>query len=346
MCGIFGAIGKNIDPAVIVALAALNRSRGQDSIGFATVDGAGVVNTWKRAGDPWELLRSKQFARHKRGWSGKWAVLGHTRYGTRGKPTERNAHPFTYGAVTGMHNGIVSAPAKYEVDSEYLFDLLAQHSGDYQKALEHVDGHWGLAWTDGDFVWLQAHNQSLAYARHNGAVYYASDDDHLGAALAIVGRPRVERFTEGETWLIDHKGRMTAQPDFVSRVERKVWSGKHGGSYYTGSACGTSADYDERYLPVKYRDIGRGYPETVDDVEAVEAQIVPTDEELADLYDAYAVDTIDTEGAVVLYENRWLDYREIEDLAQRNVIERDWWKYLRDDFQLENDVFDDHVNRG
>ena len=34
MCGIFGGIGRNVNPAIIRALAIANKARGKDSLGF------------------------------------------------------------------------------------------------------------------------------------------------------------------------------------------------------------------------------------------------------------------------------------------------------------------------
>jgi hypothetical protein len=348
MCGIFGAIGRNIDERSLLTLAALNRSRGQDSMGFAIVDGQGIVSTWKKADDPFELLASRQFHRHRKNWRNCWAVLGHTRFGTRGKAIDRNAHPFAYGRFVGAHNGIVGAPNKYEVDSQYLFDQLAAANGQYQEAFADISGHWGLWWTDGDDVYLQAHKQSLAMARHNGALYFSSDKGHLAAALAGVGRPKVLPLCEGDTWRIDANGRAHQLPSFISRV--KEWTSKGNwqtgkyGSQYTGGfgIDAANARYDDRYLPAKYR--LQDQSKLVDATTADEPELVEdtlySQSDLEALYVEAMADRIDTVDAAALYDHGWLDDADMDDLVSRKIIDVDWYHYCDPDRALAADAAD------
>jgi len=178
MCGIFGGIGK-VDPAIIRALAIANRERGTDSLGFFD----SRMRMEKAAGDPMDLLPAMNdfILEACKGWF----VAGHTRLATRGAKTDRNAHPFQYGLVVGSHNGVVQAPNRYEVDSEYLIDLLDLNTN-YQTALEKVPGYWGLSWFDGRYFYLMAHDIDIGLGLLNGAWYYSSDWLHLEAACGEV----------------------------------------------------------------------------------------------------------------------------------------------------------------
>lgn len=80
----------------------------------------------------------------------------HTRFGTHGLNTLENAHPFTQGEVTGVHNGVIGnhweLNRKYdrgfEVDSQHIFQHindglvdLADISG-YGAIVYRFEGHW------------------------------------------------------------------------------------------------------------------------------------------------------------------------------------------------------------
>lgn len=176
MCGIFGAIGGHINSGIIRALTIANRERGTDSLGFFNSDG----EILKAAGDPLDILTDSDFRLYLK--QRVWFVAGHTRQATQGAITHKNAHPFRYGRIIGAHNGVVIAPERYEVDSEYLIDLL---QNPYQEALENVEGYWGLSWFDGTHFYLQAQGTSVAIGRKGGTYYYSSDWAHLMAATGI-----------------------------------------------------------------------------------------------------------------------------------------------------------------
>lgn len=190
MCGIFGAIslGGEINKAAIKGLAWANRQRGTDSIGFFDSEG----RTIRVASDPANALADKGMQEWLNNFNG-FAIGGHTRYATQGSVCKRNAHPFRYGDITGSHNGIVDAPYRYVVDSEFLIDTISQ--GGY-KALENVDGYWGLSWYDAsdDSFWLTMHDGQLAFSIVDDVVYYSSDKRHLAS---IVGGD-VFSFSEGQ----------------------------------------------------------------------------------------------------------------------------------------------------
>lgn len=196
MCGLFGAIGVGINPHILRGLAIVNRHRGTDALGFFNSHSDSI----KIAMDPLLALTKEDFSnwldkQHKK----SWFVCGHTRMGTRGSKTETKcAHPFRYGKYIGSHNGVVQAPFSYDVDSQWLIDLLNQHEGDYHKAFKDVHGTWALTWTDGEHLYLQSCGNPITAVILGTCVYYSSDEDHL---ISCTGHTKkIWEFRDGETW--------------------------------------------------------------------------------------------------------------------------------------------------
>jgi glutamine---fructose-6-phosphate transaminase (isomerizing) len=173
MCGIVGYVGHQ--RAVDVVVDALRRMeyRGYDSAGVALVDGTGKLTVRRRAGrlanleealaeaDPLSLIGS--------------TGLGHTRWATHGRPTDRNAHPHrdAAGKIAVVHNGIIEnyATLRHELetagvefasdtDTEVAVHLVAQAyhhgetAGDFTAAvlavLRRLEGHFTLVFANAD----------------------------------------------------------------------------------------------------------------------------------------------------------------------------------------------------
>ena len=107
MCGIVGYVGHR--PACDVVIDALRRMeyRGYDSAGVALVNGRGTLTVRRRAGRLANLEAALD-ATDPVTLSGHSGV-GHTRWATHGRPTDRNAHPHSDAAVkiAVVHNGII-----------------------------------------------------------------------------------------------------------------------------------------------------------------------------------------------------------------------------------------------
>jgi glucosamine--fructose-6-phosphate aminotransferase (isomerizing) len=102
MCGIVGYVGRE-RLAQDVLMDGLRRLeyRGYDSAGVAVFD-EGSISVRRAMGKLSNLesiLRDRPMAGH--------VGLGHTRWATHGKPSERNAHPHRAGSVVIVHNGII-----------------------------------------------------------------------------------------------------------------------------------------------------------------------------------------------------------------------------------------------
>jgi glucosamine--fructose-6-phosphate aminotransferase (isomerizing) len=101
MCGIVGVVGRvDAAPRLLEGLRRLEY-RGYDSAGVATlVDGA-IAR--RRAEGKLARLDEALAAEPLPGTTG----IGHTRWATHGRPTERNAHPHATPRVAVVHNGII-----------------------------------------------------------------------------------------------------------------------------------------------------------------------------------------------------------------------------------------------
>jgi len=102
MCGIVGTIGRN-ERAMDVLIDGLRRLeyRGYDSAGIAILDD-GRFEIRRALGK----LHNLESALRDKPLAGR-VGLGHTRWATHGKPSERNAHPHRAGQVVIVHNGII-----------------------------------------------------------------------------------------------------------------------------------------------------------------------------------------------------------------------------------------------
>jgi glucosamine--fructose-6-phosphate aminotransferase (isomerizing) len=102
MCGIVGYVGRD-RRAMDVLVDGLRRLeyRGYDSAGVAIFDDGEIVvrRALGKLGNLEGILRDRPL-------SGRLG-LGHTRWATHGKPSEKNAHPHRAGSVAIVHNGII-----------------------------------------------------------------------------------------------------------------------------------------------------------------------------------------------------------------------------------------------
>jgi hypothetical protein len=172
MCGIVGYIVTG-DKAFegprehfLKYALSMDTLRGADSTGIMTVKNkfdVTVTRTTQR-GDKWVHTAAYNGA-DKSGW----CTVGHNRAATAGSVKISNAHPFTFGDVTMVHNGTLShkgsSLAMYdkelEVDSMNLALGLSMVPVDGVKEfLETVDGSFTL-------VWFDKRDKSINFARNS-----------------------------------------------------------------------------------------------------------------------------------------------------------------------------------
>ncbi len=101
MCGIVGYTGnQEATPIILEGLKKLEY-RGYDSAGICTISG-GEADKRRSEG---KLINLERLLLEKPlvGPIG----IGHTRWATHGRPSERNAHPHSAGSIVVVHNGII-----------------------------------------------------------------------------------------------------------------------------------------------------------------------------------------------------------------------------------------------
>ncbi|MGO3325954.1 glutamine--fructose-6-phosphate transaminase (isomerizing) [Gordonia sp. (in: high G+C Gram-positive bacteria)] len=201
MCGIVGYVGAR--PALDIVVDALRRMeyRGYDSAGVAILDGDGGLAVEKKAGRLENL--DKQIAEvgtdSLRGSTG----IGHTRWATHGKPTDRNAHPHVSadGKLAVVHNGIIEnyAPLRAELenagveftsetDTETAAHLLEReytagdNAGDFVASayatLRRLEGAFTLVFTHSDqpgTIVAARRSTPLVVGVGDGEMFVASD---------------------------------------------------------------------------------------------------------------------------------------------------------------------------
>ena len=194
MCGIVGYVGQQ--QALDVIMDGLRRLeyRGYDSAGVAVLDGAGGLDSARKAGKLANLEKLVTEHPLRPGTVG----LGHTRWATHGGPNDSNAHPHLScdGAVAVIHNGIIENFATLraqleaaghelasETDTEVVAHLLEDHyAGDLAEAMRTVSRQLEGAFTlvavhrDAPGVVVGARrNSPLVLGVGDGEYFLASD---------------------------------------------------------------------------------------------------------------------------------------------------------------------------
>lgn len=147
MCGIFGSnsVGRLTDFELkfFANLGVLNTFRGKDSTGifdyipFSEEEikkKAQPTLYWKDTVPSWEY--TPDLVEQNLSKNGRWLkdrpelVVGHARSATKGAVLKKNAHPFSFKSLIGVHNGTINGPfnnsTKFETDSEALYYNIAE----------------------------------------------------------------------------------------------------------------------------------------------------------------------------------------------------------------------------
>jgi glucosamine--fructose-6-phosphate aminotransferase (isomerizing) len=231
MCGIVGILGsKPVATDLVDALRRLEY-RGYDSAGIATVENGHLER--RRAEGKLRNLESRLLAEPLQGHTG----IGHTRWATHGRPTERNAHPHMSAKVSVVHNGIIenyrelkaelsARGHKFETDTdtEAVVHLITDEMGKGKSPVEAVRASLnklqgafalGIIFAGEDDLMIAARQGSpLAIGHGKGEMYLGSD--------AIALAPFTDKITyleEGD-WAVMHRSGLEIFDRSGARVTR------------------------------------------------------------------------------------------------------------------------------
>src|SRR5882724_1514808 len=213
MCGIVGILGRGPVAEQLVDSLKRLEYRGYDSAGVATLEGNHLER--RRAEGKLKNLETRLKAEPLAGHTG----IGHTRWATHGKPTERNAHPHATDKVAVVHNGIIEnfrelrealqksgAVFKTETDTEIVLHLV---DGYLSKGIGPVEAvKASLSQLRGAFAlaFIFAGNNDLMIGARNGpplAVGYGEGEMYLGSdAIALGPFTDTIAYLEDGDWVV------------------------------------------------------------------------------------------------------------------------------------------------
>jgi glucosamine--fructose-6-phosphate aminotransferase (isomerizing) len=197
MCGIVGILGRGPVAEQLVDSLKRLEYRGYDSAGVATLEGDHLDR--RRAEGKLKNLEARLRAEPLAGHTG----IGHTRWATHGRPTEKNAHPHATDNVAVVHNGIIEnfrelrlelekQGAKFasDTDTEVVAHLVnsyllkgASPQEAVKASLPLLRGAFALAFLfrgHGDLMIGARKGSPLAIGYGDGEMYLGSDSIALG----------------------------------------------------------------------------------------------------------------------------------------------------------------------
>jgi glucosamine--fructose-6-phosphate aminotransferase (isomerizing) len=213
MCGIIGIIGgAPVTPLLVDALKRLEY-RGYDSAGVATLVNGHIDR--RRAEGKLVNLEARLVREPLAGTIG----IGHTRWATHGRPSERNAHPIATDRVAVVHNGIIEnfqelkdeltaegrrfdSDTDTEVVAQLLTSMLERQMTPEDamgKAMGRLRGAFALvALFSGrhDILLAARRGSSLAVGYGDGAMYVGTD------ALALAPFTKRVSYLEDDDWVV------------------------------------------------------------------------------------------------------------------------------------------------
>jgi glucosamine--fructose-6-phosphate aminotransferase (isomerizing) len=213
MCGIIGILGKQqVAPLLLDALRRLEY-RGYDSAGIATLVNGHIDR--RRAEGRLDNLAELVERQPLSGTTG----IGHTRWATHGRATERNAHPHATNRVAVVHNGIIEnfqelrdeaiaqgSVFETDTDTEVICQMLTNYLEQQKSpeesmrlAMEKLRGAFSLA------VIFAGRSDLMIGARRGAplAVGYGDGEMFLGSdALALAPLTRRIAYLEEDDWVV------------------------------------------------------------------------------------------------------------------------------------------------
>ncbi len=233
MCGIVGILGKSAVASDLVDALRRLEYRGYDSAGIATVEGGRLER--RRAEGKLRNLEKRLIEEPLAGRTG----IGHTRWATHGRPTERNAHPHMTDRVSVVHNGIIEnfrerrtkLEAKghrfdTDTDTEAVVHLITDELNKGNdpvaavgRALDHLQGAFalGIIFAGEDDLMIAARKGSpLAIGHGTGEIYLGSD------AIALAPFTDAITYLEEGDWAVLRRSGAEIYDRQGTRTERPV----------------------------------------------------------------------------------------------------------------------------
>lgn len=233
MCGIVGILGsKPVASDLVDALRRLEY-RGYDSAGIATVEDGHLAR--RRAEGKLRNLEARLLAEPLEGHIG----IGHTRWATHGRPSERNAHPHMSSKVSVVHNGIIEnyrelkaeLTAKGHVfetdtDTEAVVHLITDEMASGREPIEAVKAT--LSRLHGAFalgIIFAGHDDMMIAARQGSplALGHGKDEMYMGSdAIALAPFTDAVTYLEEGDWAVIRRTGAEIFDRTGARVERPV----------------------------------------------------------------------------------------------------------------------------
>ena len=224
MCGIVGYVGNaQAAPFLLDGMSKLEY-RGYDSAGIAVYE-KGKIRVEKCVGRL-DALRHKLEGRMPEGSMG----IGHTRWATHGRPSDRNSHPHTdeSGDFVVVHNGIIenylmlkeqliAKGQKFSSDTEIVAHLFADfYEGDMEEAvkkvLKTIEGSYSLVFmcaAEPDKLICTKKDNPLIIGLGEGENFIASDIPAIIAKTRrtyIMSDGEIATVTKDGVWVQDING--------------------------------------------------------------------------------------------------------------------------------------------
>ena len=189
MCGIVGVLsgdakeGKGRGDFFHQALYA-DALRGWDSTGVFSVGASREAQIFKRANTAADFITMRGYEEIMRKYNTTDYLIGHNRKATKGGVNNNNAHPFSFGNITMVHNGTLTNHRTLPQGNTFIVDSEAfvnsMNALGTVETLQRVRGAFAVVWHDAldNTVSICRNDErplSYAYCKDSNTVLIASE---------------------------------------------------------------------------------------------------------------------------------------------------------------------------